>query len=104
MGRSDENIASDTFASLISDVRKDSSIKAVVLRVNSPGGSAQSADIIERELALLREAKPLVVSFGDYAASGGYWISANADKILTNNTTLTGSIGVFSMAINFQKH
>ncbi len=103
MGRSDENIASDTFASLISDVRKDSSIKAVVLRVNSPGGSAQSADIIERELALLREAKPLVVSFGDYAASGGYWISANADKILTNNTTLTGSIGVFSMAINFQK-
>lgn len=103
MGKGDDNIASETFAAVLSKVRKDSTVKAVVLRVNSPGGSAQSADIIERELALLRKHKPVIVSMGDYAASGGYWISANADKIITNNTTLTGSIGVFSMAINAQK-
>ena len=103
MGKSDENIASDNFVALLSKVRKDSSIKAVVMRVNSPGGSAQSSEIIERELALLRKDKPVVVSMGDYAASGGYWISANADKIIANNTTLTGSIGVFSLVINAQK-
>jgi len=103
MGKSDNNITSDHYAALLADVRKDSTIKAVVFRVNSPGGSAQSADIIERELKLLKKDKPVVVSFGDYAASGGYWISANADKIITNNTTLTGSIGVFSMALNIQK-
>ena len=103
MGKSDENIASDNFVALLAKVRKDSSIKAVVLRVNSPGGSAQSSEIIERELALLRKDKPVVVSMGDYAASGGYWIASNADKIVTNNTTLTGSIGVFSMVLNAQK-
>ena len=103
MGKSDNNITSDHYAALLADVRKDSTIKAVVFRVNSPGGSAQSADIIDRELKLLKKDKPVVVSFGDYAASGGYWISANADKIITNNTTLTGSIGVFSMALNIQK-
>ena len=103
MGKSDENIASDNFVALITKVRKDSSIKAVVLRINSPGGSAQSSEIIERELALLRKDKPVVVSMGDYAASGGYWIASNADKIVTNNTTLTGSIGVFSMVLNAQK-
>lgn len=103
MGKADNNIASDSFMEHISKVRKDSTIKAVVFRVNSPGGSAQSSDIIERELALLMENKPVVVSMGDYAASGGYWISAKANKIFTNNTTLTGSIGVFSMVPNFQK-
>ena len=103
MGKSDENIASDNFVALLAKVRKDSSIKAVVMRVNSPGGSAQSSEIIERELALLRKDKPVVVSMGDYAASGGYWIAANADKIIANNTTLTGSIGVFSLVINAQK-
>lgn len=103
MGKAENNIASDSFMEHISKVRKDSSIKAVVFRVNSPGGSAQSSDIIERELALLMENKPVVVSMGDYAASGGYWISAKANKIFTNNTTLTGSIGVFSMVPNFQK-
>ncbi|EKD31452.1 MAG: S49 family peptidase IV, partial [uncultured bacterium] len=82
MGKSDENIASDNFVALLAKVRKDSSIKAVVMRVNSPGGSAQSSEIIERELALLRNNKPVIVSMGDYAASGGYWISANADKII----------------------
>lgn len=103
MGKSDENIASDNFVALLAKVRKDSSIKAVVMRVNSPGGSAQSSEIIERELALLRKDKPIIVSMGDYAASGGYWIAANADKIIANNTTLTGSIGVFSLVINAQK-
>jgi protease-4 len=103
MGKSDENIASDSFIEHISRVRKDSTIKAVVLRVNSPGGSAQSSDIIDREIQLLREKKPVIISMGDYAASGGYWISAKSDKILTNNTTLTGSIGVFSMAVNIEK-
>lgn len=103
MGKAENNIASDSFMEHISKVRKDSTIKAVVFRVNSPGGSAQSSDIIERELALLMENKPVVVSMGDYAASGGYWISAKANKIFTNNTTLTGSIGVFSMVPNFQK-
>lgn len=103
MGKSDDNIASDDFVALLSKVRADSTVKAVVLRVNSPGGSAQSSEIIERELALLRDKKPVVVSMGDYAASGGYWIASNADKIITNNTTLTGSIGVFSMVINAQK-
>jgi len=103
MGQSDKNIASDSFRNLISRIRKDSTVKAVVLRVNSPGGSAQSSDIIERELSLLKDTKPLVVSMGDYAASGGYWISSNADRIITNNTTLTGSIGVFSLALNAEK-
>ncbi len=103
MGSSDKNIASDKFIEHISKLRKDSTIKAVILRVNSPGGSAQSSEVIERELKLLMENKPLIVSMGDYAASGGYWISANANKILTNKATLTGSIGVFSMVPNFGK-
>ena len=103
MGKSDTDVASDTYQELISKLRKDSTVKAVVLRINSPGGSAQSSDIIERELALLSETKPLIVSMGDYAASGGYWIASNADKIFTSNSTLTGSIGVFSMVINAQK-
>ncbi len=101
MGKSEENIASDSFIEHLSKVRKDSTVKAVVLRVNSPGGSAQSSEIIDRELALLMEKKPVIVSMGDYAASGGYWISAKATRIITNNTTLTGSIGVFSMVPNF---
>lgn len=102
-GKSDDNIASDNYVKLIYDIRKDSSIKAVVLRVNSPGGSAQSAGMIDRELSLLKKVKPVIVSMGDYAASGGYWIAAKANKIYVNNTTLTGSIGVFSMAVNFEK-
>ncbi len=103
MGSGEKNIASDNFRNLLTRIRKDSTIKAVVLRVNSPGGSAQSSDIIDRELSLLKAEKPVVVSMGDYAASGGYWISAGADRIVTNNSTLTGSIGVFSMAINASK-
>ena len=103
MGNTESSISSDRYAAMISQVRQDSTIKAVVLRVNSPGGQAQSADIIERELSLLKQQKPVIVSMGNYAASGGYWIAAKADKIYTNNTTLTGSIGVFSVVPNFQK-
>lgn len=102
-GKSEENIASDNFVKILSEIRKDSSFKAVVLRINSPGGDARSAEMIDRELTLLKEKRPIIVSMGDYAASGGYWIAARANKIYTNNTTLTGSIGVFSMAVNFGK-
>ncbi len=98
-----EGISSDKYSEIISKVRKDSSIKAVVLRVNSPGGNAQAAEIIRNELMLLQKVKPVIASYGNYAASGGYWISANADKIFTDNTTLTGSIGVFSMIPSFGK-
>lgn len=68
-------------------------MKAVVFRVNSPGGSVVASDKIRDEIQLLREKKPVVASYGNYAASGGYWISASCDKIFTDNSTLTGSIG-----------
>ncbi|HIZ85070.1 MAG TPA: signal peptide peptidase SppA [Candidatus Coprenecus stercoravium] len=98
-----EGITEDEFQPIIRDIRADSTIKAVVLRVNSPGGSVQPAEIIRTELELLRKEKPLIVSYGTMAASGGYWISAGADKIYSNNTTLTGSIGVFSMLPSLEK-
>lgn len=100
---SGEGISPSKYTKVISDVRKDSTIKAVLLRVDSPGGSAMAAEIIRKELELLRKEKPVVVSYGNYAASGGYWISAECDKIFTNETTLTGSIGVFSMIPNIEK-
>lgn len=96
-GKGKKQIAGDRFASIISKVRKDSTIKAVVLRVNSPGGSVLASSKIKNELDLLNESVPVIASYGNYAASGGYWISANTDKIFSNATTLTGSIGVFSM-------
>ena len=96
-GKAKKEVAGDRFAELISKVRKDSTVKAVVLRVNSPGGSVVASSKIKTELDLLRESVPVIASYGNYAASGGYWISANTDKIFSNATTLTGSIGVFSM-------
>lgn len=90
-------VAASTITKALADVRRDSTVKAVVLRVNSPGGSSLAAEMINRELGLLKEVKPVIASFGDYAASGGYWISARADKIFTDNATLTGSVGVFSI-------
>ncbi len=98
-----EEISSDKFTEIISNVRQDSTIKAVLLRVNSPGGDAIAAELIRKELELTMQVKPVVVSYGSYAASGGYWISAECDKIFTNETTLTGSIGVFSMFPNIGK-
>ena len=99
----DAGITASEFCPAITKIREDSTIKALVLRVNSPGGDAQAAEMINHELQLLRETKPIIVSFGDYAASGGYWISAKSDCIFTNKTTLTGSIGVFSLMINYGK-
>ena len=100
-GKEKEEVAGDRFAKIIADVRKDSTVKAVVLRVNSPGGSVLASEKIKAELDLLRESTPVIASYGAYAASGGYWISANCDKIFSNATTLTGSIGVFSMIPDF---
>lgn len=100
-GDQNDQVAGNRFASIISEVRKDSTIQAVVLRVNSPGGSVLASEKIKTELDLLREFKPVIASYGDYAASGGYWISANCDKIYSNASTLTGSIGVFSMIPDF---
>lgn len=101
MGKSQNNsIASDDYRVLIQKLRNDKNIDAVVLRVNSPGGSALASDIIWRELDLLKKEKPLVVSMGNYAASGGYYIACNADSILADANTITGSIGVFSVIPN----
>ena len=94
---SDDNIYGYTLSKTIRKATENDDIKAVVLRVNSPGGSALASDIIWREIKLLQEKKPVVVSMGEYAASGGYYISAPADAIVANRLTLTGSIGVFGM-------
>jgi protease-4 len=85
----------------LSEARKDKNIKAVVLRINSPGGSALTSDLIWREIELTKKAKPVVVSMGNYAASGGYYIACNANTIFAENNTITGSIGVFGMLPNF---
>jgi len=97
---SGDNICGDALAEKLREVRRDDKIKAVVLRVNSPGGSALASDVIWREMTLLREVKPVIVSMGQYAASGGYYISAPADAIVADRLTLTGSIGVFGLMIN----
>ncbi|WP_435261756.1 signal peptide peptidase SppA [Tenacibaculum sp. nBUS_03] len=87
----------------IRKARKDKSVKAIVLRVNSPGGSALASELIWRELELTKKEKPLVVSMGNLAASGGYYIACNADKIIAEPSTITGSIGVFGMIPNISK-
>ena len=94
---SDADIVGSKMANTLRKVREDKKVKAVVFRVNSPGGSAQAAEAIRHELQLLRAEKPVIVSFGDYAASGGYWISAESDYIFSDYNTLTGSIGVFGL-------
>ena len=94
---SDADIVGSKMANTLRKVRDDKKVKAVVFRVNSPGGSAQAAEAIRHELQLLRAEKPVIVSFGDYAASGGYWISAESDYIFSEYNTLTGSIGVFGL-------
>lgn len=97
-------ISEKRYLSMLSKIRKDDKIKAVVLRVNSPGGNALTSDMIWRELERIKEAgKPVIASFGDYAASGGYYISAGADTIVAQPNTLTGSIGVFMMFPNATK-
>lgn len=96
----DGEIGSEGIARIIREARRDSTIKAIVLRVNSPGGSALASEVIWREMGLAKKVKPVIVSMGDVAASGGYYISAPADTILADPTTITGSIGVFGMFFN----
>ncbi len=100
----DETIGSDRIAKALKDARENEKVKAVVFRVNSPGGSALASDVIWRETELIKKSgKPLIVSMGDYAASGGYYIACSADRIFANPNTITGSIGVFGVIPNMQK-
>lgn len=96
-------IGGDRLARQLRDLRLDDDVKAVVLRVNSPGGSATASEIIQRELILTKQTKPVIVSMGNVAASGGYWISTYANQIFAEPTTITGSIGVFGRIINVQQ-
>ncbi|MEJ6794624.1 MAG: signal peptide peptidase SppA [Flavobacteriales bacterium] len=97
---SPESIGSEGLSKTIREAREDKNVKAIVLRVNSPGGSALASETILREMALAKEAKPVIVSMGDVAASGGYYIACQADTIVANPTTITGSIGVFGVLMN----
>ncbi|MFT3870247.1 MAG: signal peptide peptidase SppA [Nibricoccus sp.] len=101
-GQQDE-IGGTRFARELRRLRQDNDVKAIVLRVNSPGGSASASEHIQREVRLAKQVKPVIVSMGSYAASGGYWISTYGDKIYAEPTTITGSIGVFGLMMNVQK-
>jgi protease-4 len=96
-------ISSEKFATEIRKARKDEDIKAIVLRVNSPGGSILASEVIWREMAEAKKAKPVIVSMGEVAASGGYYISAPADTIVAQPNTITGSIGIFGLMFNVQE-
>jgi len=103
-GDGDENsIGSEKISKALRQVRLDDKVKAVVLRVNSPGGSSLASDVIWREVMLTKKVKPIIVSMGDYAASGGYYISCAADSIFAQPNTITGSIGIFAILPNMQK-
>ena len=99
----EESMGSSTIVKAINKVKDDSTIKAVVLRVNSPGGSALASDVIWRSIEKTKEIKPVIVSMGDVAASGGYYISCGADRIFAESNTITGSIGVFGVIPNLGK-
>ncbi len=99
----DDQVGGTRFSRELRKLRHDESVKAVVLRVNSPGGSASASEVIQREIRLLKKVKPVVVSMGTYAASGGYWIAAYGDKIFAEPTTITGSIGVFGIQFDVKK-
>lgn len=99
----DGQVGGERFARIFNRIRQDKDIKAVVLRVNSPGGSATAAEVMQREVQLTRERMPVVVSMGDVAASGGYWIATDSNRIFAEPNTITGSIGVFGLLLNFQK-
>jgi len=98
----DMTIGSDRISEAIREARLDDKVKAIVMRVNSPGGSAIASEVIRREIELAGAKKPVIVSMGRLAASGGYWISCSADKIIADPTTLTGSIGVFGLIPNMK--
>ncbi len=99
----EESIGSERISKALRKARLDSTVKAIVFRINSPGGSALASDVIWREVTLAREVKPVIASMGNLAASGGYYIACAADTIIANPTTLTGSIGVFGVIPDFQK-
>lgn len=105
LGESDEEVAgSDTIIKLLRDAREDSTVEGVILRINSPGGSAMASELIRQEVEDLQQSgKPVVASMGGMAASGGYWIAATSDKIIASPTTLTGSIGIFGLSVSFEK-
>lgn len=104
MGNEGENfVSSERISKAFRDARNDSSIKAIVFRINSPGGSALASDIIWREVKLTTKVKPVIASMGDLAASGGYYIACAADKIVASPGTITGSIGVFGLMINIKQ-
>jgi protease-4 len=96
-------VGGDRFARMFRKLRQDEDVKAVVLRVNSPGGSATASEVIQREVRLTHQVKPVVVSMGDYAASGGYWIATDVNRIFAEPNTITGSIGVFGLLLNVQE-
>ncbi len=98
----DEQIGSDNYKNILRKIRLDKSIKAMVFRINSGGGSALASEVIWREITLMRKVKPVIVSMGDVAASGGYYIACSADSIFANANTITGSIGVFSIVPNLE--
>jgi protease-4 len=100
---SPQSVGGETFARQMRRIRLDEDVKAVVLRINSPGGSATASEVIQREVRLTREKKPVIVSMGNYAASGGYWIATAANYIFAEPNTITGSIGVFGLQFNVQK-
>jgi len=99
----DSTIGSTTLSKAIREARENKKVKAIVMRVNSPGGSALASEVIRREVELARAEKPFIISMGSYAASGGYWISSEGDRIFAEPTTLTGSIGVFGTFPNAKK-
>ena len=98
-----ETVGSERFAEDFRQLRDDDSVKAIVLRVNSPGGSATASEVILREILLTKKKKPVIVSMGNVAASGGYWIAAGADRIFAEESTITGSIGVFGLLSNIEE-
>jgi protease IV len=102
-GRDSQSVSSDRLVETLRSVQSDDDVKAVVLRINSPGGSATAASLIGHEVERLAEKKPLVVSMGDYAASGGYWIAAPSRLIFAEPTTITGSIGAYGLSVNVKK-
>ncbi len=97
------SIGSDKFAKVIREARMDDKVKAIVMRINSPGGSALASEVIWRELKLAAEQKPVIASMGDYAASGGYYIAAACDSIVAQPNTITGSIGIFGILFNSEE-
>ncbi|NMG18361.1 signal peptide peptidase SppA [Brasilonema bromeliae] len=99
----DGDVGGDRFAKIFRRLRQDEDVKAVILRINSPGGSVSGSEVIQREVRLTGEKKPVIVSMGNVAASGGYWIATDSKRIFAEPNTITGSIGVFGQILNFQK-